>query len=159
MRITAAATVLALACASGASDAAAQEAFDACTVFTQEEAEKALGTKADPEPVNPKAKRPKVVLGCAYHGTKEGKPVSATAQFKFARTPDEQARAFDEARLQIQTKPMLLPGAEAFWAGKAGQMHVRKGKTWVTLTVGPAAVRERELDSARKLAESIAKKL
>lgn len=139
--------------------AAAQDAFDACTVFTQADAEKALGTSAAPEPVNPKVKRPKVVLGCAYHGNKEGKPVSATAQFKFARTPDEQGRAFDEARLQLQTKPMLISGAEAFWAGKVGQMHVRKGRAWMTLTVGGATIREREVDVAKKLAEVLVKKL
>jgi hypothetical protein len=108
MRNAAAATALAVASAFAAMPAAAQEAFDACTVFTQQEAEAALGTKAEPEPVNPKVKRPKVVLACAYHGNKEGKPVSATAQFKFARTPEEQARAFDEARLQLMTKPMIL---------------------------------------------------
>jgi hypothetical protein len=159
MRNAAAATALAVAFAFAAMPAAAQEAFDACNVFTQQDAEAALGTKAEPEPLNPKVKRPKVVLGCAYHGNKEGKPVSATAQFKFARTPDEQARAFDEARLQLMTKPMILSGAEAFWAGKVGQMHVRKGKAWVTLTVGPAAVRERELDNAKKLAEALVKKL
>jgi hypothetical protein len=159
MRNAAAATALAVASAFAAIPAAAQDAFDACTVFTQQDAEQALATKAEPEPVNPKAKRPKVVLGCAYHGNKEGKPVTATAQFKFARTPDEQARAFDEARLQLQTKPMILSGAEAFWAGKAGQMHVRKGRAWITLTVGPAAVRERELESAKKLAEALVKKL
>jgi hypothetical protein len=133
--------------------------FDACAVFTQADAERALGTSAAPEPVNPKARRPRVVLGCAYHGSKEGKPVSATAQFKFARTPEEQARAFDESRLQLQTKPMLLSGAEAFWAGKAGQMHMRKGRAWVTLTVGPEKVGERDLESAKRLAEVIAKKL
>jgi hypothetical protein len=159
MRNAAAATALALVFACAGMPVAAQDAFDACTVFTQGDAEKALGTKADPEPVNPKVKRPKVVLGCAYHGNKEGKPVSATAQFKLARTADEQARAFDEARLQLQTKPMILSGAEAFWAGKVGQMHVRKGRTWVTLTVGPAAVRDRDLDSAKRLAESLVKKL
>ena len=151
--------VLLTVVAAWASPAAAQDAFDACTVFTAADAEKALGTKAEPEPVNPKVKRPKVVLGCAYHGTKEGKAVSATAQFKFARTGDEQARAFEESRLQLQTKPMILPGAEAFWAGKAGQMHVRKGRAWITVTVGPAAVREREIESAKGLAEALIKKL
>ena len=151
--------LLAVFCAAAALPAGAQDAFDACTVFTQDDAAKALGSPANPEPVNPKVKRPKVVLGCAYHGSKEGKPTSATAQFKFARTPEEQGRAFEEARLQFQTKPMILSGAEAFWAGKAGQMHVRKGKTWVTLTVGSANVRERELESAKKLAEILVKKL
>lgn len=158
MRNTTAAAVMAVF-ALVAMPAAAQDAFDACTVFTQEDAEKALGTNADPEPVNPKAKRPRVVLACAYHGNKEGKPVSATAQFRFARTQDEQARAFDEARLQHQTKPMLLTGAEAFWAGKAGQMHVRKGRAWFTLTVGSANVREREFEAAKRLAETLVKKL
>jgi hypothetical protein len=147
------------ACVVLARPVAAQDAFDACTLFTAEDAAKALGTRAEPEPVNPKAKRPKVVLGCAYHGSKDGKPVTATAQFKFARTPDEQAKAFDEARLQLQTKPMILSGADAFWAGKVGQMHVRKGRAWMTLTVGPAAVREREVDSAKRLAEELVKKL
>ena len=152
------ALLAAVAFAAWASPAAAED-FDACHVFTLADAEKALGTKADPEPVNPKVRRPRTVLGCAYHGSKDGKPVSATAQFKFARTPEEQARAFDEARLQFQTKPMLLSGAEAFWAGKAGQMHVRKGRAWITLTVGPAAVRERDIGSAKALAEALAKKL
>ena len=149
----------AFAAAAAVVPAAAQEAFDACTLFTQEDAEKAIGGSMSPEPANPKVRRPRVVLGCAYHGSREGKPVSATAQFKFARTPDEQARAFDEARLQLQTKPMLLSGAEAFWAGKAGQMHVRKGRAWFTLQVGGATVREREIDSAKKLAETLVKKL
>jgi len=151
--------LLAVFCATAALPASAQDSFDACTVFTQEDAEKALATSAAPEPVNPKVKKPKVVLACAYHGSKEGKPVSATAQFKIARTPEEQGKAFEEARLQFQTKPMILSGAEAFWAGKAGQMHVRKGRTWVTLTVGGANIREREIDSAKKLAEILIKKI
>ena len=160
MRRTRAWAVLAtVAVATAVAPAAAQEAFDACNVLTEEDAEKVLAAPLSPEPVNPKARRPKVVLGCAYHGSKDGTPVSATAQFKFARTPDEQARAFDEARLQLQTKPMLMPGAEAFWAGKAGQMHVRKGRTWVTLQVGPANVRERDFETARRLAELVVKKL
>lgn len=159
MRIPKVLALLVTAFAAWTFPATAQEAFDACNVFTAEDAEKALGTKADPEPVNPKAKRPRTVLGCSYHGAKDGKPVSASAQFKFARTPDEQARAFDEARLQLQTKPMIISGAEAFWAGKAGQMHVRKGRAWVTLTVGPAGVRERDVESAKKLAEALVKKL
>ena len=159
MRMPRFTALLAIVAAAAAMPIAAQEAFDACTVLTQEDAAKALGTAAEPEPQNPKAKRPRVVLGCAYHGSKEGKPVSATATFKFARTPDEQARAFDEARLQLQTKPMLMTGAEAFWAGKTGQLHVRKGRAWVTLQVGPANVREREFEQARRLAEAVVKKL
>ena len=159
MRSPQALALLITAFAAWALPAAAEEAFDACHVFTAEDAEKALGTRADPEPVNPKARRPRTVLACSYHGSKDGKPVSASAQFKFARNADEQARAFDEARLQLQTKPLILSGAEAFWAGKAGQMHVRKGRAWLTVTVGPAPVPERDLESAKKLAEALVKKL
>ena len=139
--------------------AIAQDGFDACAVFTQDDAEKVLGTQASGEPVNPKAKRPKVVTSCTYTASKDGKALAASAQFKVSRNNDEAARHFDEERLKSQTKPMLISGAEAFWAGKAGQMHVRKGKTWVILSVGPAKVNEREIDQARKLAEILVKKL
>src|ERR1700740_192998 len=71
------------------SPAWAQEAFDACDVFTAEIAEKALGTAAAPEPVNPKVKRPKVVTTCTYTGAKDGKPVAASAQFRFAKNDAE----------------------------------------------------------------------
>ena len=43
--------LLAVALAACALPSAAQDAFDACTIFTAEDATKALGTKADPEPV------------------------------------------------------------------------------------------------------------
>ena len=157
MRFRQAFAILA-ACGAAAVPALAQD-FDACTVFTRDDAEKALGTAASGEPANPKAKRPKHVPSCTYTGSKDGKAVSATAQFKVARTNDEAARAFEETRLQVQTKPMLLTGAEAFWSGKNGQMYVRKGRTIITLAVGPAKVNEREIDAAKKLAEILAKKL
>ena len=54
--------------------AVAQEAFDACEVFTQADAEAALGTTAQPEPVNPKVKRPKVVSKCTYTGSRKASP-------------------------------------------------------------------------------------
>ena len=139
--------------------ASAQDAFDACDVFTAADAEKALGTAAAGEPANPKVKRPKVVGACAYSGFKDGKAVAAKAQFRFARSDDEAHRNFEDARLQLQTKPMLISGAEAFWSGKTGEMHVRKGRTWVTVSAGPAAVNERDAEPARKLAEAISKKL
>jgi hypothetical protein len=139
--------------------ASAQDAFDACDLLTADDAGKALGVAAAPEPANPKVKRPKVVAACAYHGTKDGKAVSAKAQFRFARSDAEANRAFEEARLKLQTKPMLISRAEAFWSGSTGEMHMRKGRTWVTITAGPAIVKEREVEGARKLAEAIAKKL
>src|SRR5258705_10084848 len=99
-----------------------QEAFDACDVFTQDDAQKALGTAAAGEPVNPKVKRPKVVAICTYSGFKDGKPVAASAQFKFGKTDADAHSAFEEHRMQVQTKPMLISGAEAFWSAKTGQM-------------------------------------
>jgi len=155
----------ALACAAlaGAALTAAaaprEEPFDACAVFTQADAEKALGTAAEPEPVNPRARRPHVVTTCTYTGTREGHPVAASVQFRFARTEPEARGAFEDARLQYQTKPLLLAGAEAFWSGKTGQMHLRKGRTWVTLSVGGPKPAERDPEAAKKLAEVLAAKI
>ena len=138
---------------------AAEESFDACEVFTQADAEQALGTTAAAEPVNPKVKRPRVVPNCTYKGFKDGKAVAATAQFKFGRTDNDARAAFEEARMQFQTKPMLISGAEAFWSAKTGQMNLRKGRTWVTVAVGSDRPGERDPGDARKLAEVLAKKL
>jgi hypothetical protein len=136
-----------------------QDAFDACEVFTQGDAEKALGTTAAGEPVNPKVKRPRVVAICTYNGFKEGKPVAASAQFRFGKSEPDAQKAFDDARMQFQTKPMLISGTEAFWSAKTGQMNLRKGRTWVTLSVGPQKLGERDLGDAKKLAEILAKKM
>lgn len=138
---------------------AAEEAFDACEVFTQADAEKALGTAAATDPVNPKVKRPKVIPNCTYKGFKDGKPVSVTVQFRFGRTDADAERAFEDARLQFQTKPMLISGTQAFWSGKTGQMNLRKGRTWITVAVGSDRPNERTPDDAKKVAEAIAKKL
>lgn len=150
--------ILAAAFAAAFIAPAMAQPFDACAVFTQQDAEAALGAAAVGETVNPK-KRPRVVTQCSYSAVKDGKPVAATAQFRFSRSDDEAERAFDDARLQHQTKPMLLTGAEAFWAGKSGVLHVRKGKAWITLSVGPEKIAERDLNDARKLAEILAAKL
>ena len=139
---------------------AAEEPFDACLVFTQADAEKALGTAAAPEPVNPKVKRPKVVLTCAYNGFKEGKPVEAKAQFRASRTEAETQHAFDEAKLKFATKPLLIPGVDAsFWSAKTGEMNVRKGRTWVVVSVGPPKPAERDMETAKGLAQALALKL
>jgi hypothetical protein len=147
------------AAAFAAAAAPVEEPFDACTVFTQVDAEKTLGTQMAAEPVNPKAKRPKVIPVCTYNGFKDGKPVAATVQFRFGRSESEARDAFEEARLQYQTKPLLLPDAEAFWSAKTGQMNLRKGRTWITVSVGTAKVGERDMDQARKLAELLATKI
>lgn len=156
MRSTA---ILVVTLASFASASVAQEAFDACEVFTQADAEAALGTTAQPEPVNPKVKRPRVVTKCTYTGFKEGKPVSAVAEFRFFRSEGDARSGFGDHRLQVQTKPILLSGTEAFWSSKTGQMNVRKDRTWVTLSIGPAKPSERDADQAKKAAELVVKKL
>jgi len=137
----------------------AQDAFDACDLFTQSDAEIALGTTASAEPVNPKLKRPKVIATCTYNGFKEGKAVAASALFRFGKTDADAQSAFNDARMQFQTKPMLISGSEAFWSAKTGQMSLRKGRTWVTVSVGPVKFSERGPDQAKKLAEILAKKI
>jgi hypothetical protein len=157
MRWTIVAGVALLALGNGAR--AAEEPFDACNLFTQADAQKALGT-AVVEESNPKAKRPRVVLACAYAGLKDGKAVEAKATFRFGRTEGEIQKAFDDSKLQIATKPMLLRGADAsFWSGKTGQMNVRKGRTWLTVSVGSPKPNERQVDPARALAEALAPRL
>lgn len=148
------------ALAAGFAQAAAAEDFDACTVFTPIEAQKALGTTVAGEAVNPKVKRPKVVTSCAYSGFKDGKPVEAKVQFRFGKAAAEVQRAFDEEKLKTATKPMLIAGTDsAFWSAKTGLMHVRKAATWVVIQVGGAKPAERELDPGRAVAEMLAKKL
>jgi hypothetical protein len=109
---------------------------------------------------NPKVKRPKVIPACTYTGFKEGHPVSATVQFRFGKNDAEARSAFDENKMQFQTKPLIIPGIEsAFWSAKTGQMNLRKGRAWVTLSVGSPKISERSLDDAKKLAEILAKKI
>jgi hypothetical protein len=61
--------------------------------------------------------------------------------------------------MQFQTKPMLIEGAQAFWAGKQGEMMLRKGRTWITISVGPAMPTQRDLNETRRLAEILVKKM
>jgi hypothetical protein len=160
MRMLNAMRIAALLAAAAASPSVwAQEAFDACDVFTQDDAQKALGTAAAGEPVNPKVKRPKVIPACTYNGFKDGKAVAATALFRFGKTESDAQKAFDDARMQFQTKPMLISGTDAFWSAKTGQMNLRKGRTWITLSVGPQKLSERDPGEAKKLAEILAKKM
>ena len=154
------AAALLLAANAFAAPKVAEEVFDACEIYTADEASKVLGAQANPEPVNPKVKRPKVIPVCTYFASKDGKSLATSVQFRFGKTDDEAKHAFDEARLQFQTKPLLIPGTqEAFWSAKTGQLHVRKGRTWLTVSAGPDKVSERDMNDARKLAETLAKKL
>ena len=138
--------------------AVAQEAFDACEVFTAQDAEAALGTGVFEATVF-KGKRPKVVPECKYTASKDGKNLSASAQFRFARNEADMRQAFADARMELQTKPLVITGQEAFWSGKTGTLHLRKGRTWVSVVVGPDKTTDRDMETARKVAEGIAKKL
>ena len=138
---------------------AAEEPFDACDVFTADDAQAALGVPAAAEPVNPKVKKPKVILTCTYTGFKDTKPVAATVLFRFGKTNEDAQRAFDDARLLFQTKPLLMSGAEAFWSSKTGQLNLRKGRTWATISVGSPKLSERDMADAKKLGEILLKKM
>ena len=143
----------------GTTGALAQDAFDACEVFTQADAKNALGMNVDPEPVNPKARRPKVISTCTWWATKDGKPISASANFRFARSDGDAQRAFGEEKLKFQSKPMLIGDATAFWSAKQGVVQLLKGRRWVVVTVGGAKPAERDAEAARKVAEVLEKKL
>ncbi|HEX3061932.1 MAG TPA: hypothetical protein VHP55_04660 [Usitatibacter sp.] len=160
MRIDSFIRILAMAAAGAAlTPALAQESFDACEIFTVEDAQKILGADAAAEPVNPKVKRPKVIPSCTYLATKDNVKVAATALFKWGKTNEDTQRAFEDARMQFQTKPMLISGTQAFWSGKTGQMNLRKGRTWITVAVGSERPNERTSEDAKKVAEALAKRL
>ncbi len=159
MRTILMAVAAALSAGGMAASALAQDAFDACEVFTQAEAEKALGVSVTPEPVNPKVKRPKVIPTCTWWGSKDGKPVSASTTFRISRTDAEAQHAFGEEKLRFQSKPMLINGASAFWSAKQGALHLLKGRTWIAVAVGGAKPADRDIEASRKLAEAMAKKL
>lgn len=143
----------------GTTGALAQDAFDACEVFTQADAQNALGMNVEPEPVNPKARKPKVIATCTWWAAKDGKPISASANFRFARTEGDAQRAFGEEKLKFQSKPMLIGDATAFWSAKQGVVQLLKGRTWVVVAVGGAKPAERDAETAKKVAEVLEKKL
>ena len=141
-----------------AMNAAAQEGFDACEVFTAQDAEAALGTQVQEATVF-KGKRPKVVPECKYTSFKDGKAAAATVHIRVARTEADAKQSFADARLEMQTKPLVVAGNEAFWAGKSGMLHMRKGRVWMTVAIGPDKPADRDMETARKTAEALAKKL
>jgi hypothetical protein len=150
----------AVALSASAAPAPQVQAFDACQVFTQADAEAALGGPAQPPAENPKVKRPKVVPACSYSGSRDGKAIAASAHFRIGKTDAETERAFEENRLQFQTKPLIIRGADAAcWSGRTGEMNVRKGRTWVAVAIGPQKPAERDMEAARKAAEALVKKL
>ena len=97
-------------------------AFDACTVFTQDDAENgARRRRPRREPVNPKVKRPKVVLGCTYTGFKDSKPVAATVQFKFGTPTPRSARPSTKRACSSRPSPCSSPAPRPSGAPRPGR--------------------------------------
>ncbi len=153
-------TMAVAAFTAAAAGAWAQEAFDACEVFTEAEATAVLGKGAAREEAPAaRGKRPRAVPSCTWTRASEGKAVFATATFRFARNDGEARRAFDSERLHFQTKPLLIAGAPAFWSAKQGSLQLLKGRTWVVIAAGGRDVADRDLEASRRLAEALVAKL
>ena len=131
--------------------------FNACAIFTAEDAAKAIGAPAEQEVV--KGKPQKVVTSCSYSGMLEGKQQLANVQFRFGRTPAEAVAGFKESRLEVRGKPVIISGNDAYWHTKQGQLHLVKGGTWLVITVGSFKENERQPEQARKLAELLLPKI
>lgn len=134
--------------------------FDACRVFTSQDAEKVLGVIVTQDVVNSKAKV-KVVLACNYTSTSgDARTLQvAGASFRFAHNDDEAKRSFSEARHGVRGKPMIVAGKDAFWIEKLGQLNVLKGNTWLTVSAGPVGMQGRDATPAIKLAEILLPKI
>jgi hypothetical protein len=127
-----------------------KDAFDACQVLTQADAEKALG-KAVAVPELPKGKKPVASATCTWMAGED----SVSAQFIGGKTDADVKKAFDEMRLQYQTKPVMMTGMEGFWSAKTGKFYALKGRTAVIVGLGSPKLNERDADKSRKLAESL----
>jgi hypothetical protein len=131
-----------------------KDAFDACQVLTQADAEKALG-KAVAVPELPKGKKPVVSSTCTWTAGED----SVSAQFIGAKTDAEAKKAFDEMRLQFQTKPVMMSGMEGFWSAKTGKFYALKGRTVVIVALGSPRLNERDAEKNRRIAEFLLNKL
>jgi hypothetical protein len=135
--------------------------FNACAVFSAEDATKVLGAEAEQEALKGKPPKvpPKFVPICTYNATVEGKPQFATVHFRFARTPAEAMASFRETRLEVRGKPVIINGHDAFWHPKLALLHLVKGATWVVIAAGPQKENERQPEQAKKLAELLIPKI
>ncbi len=131
-----------------------KDAFDACQVLTQADAEKALG-KPVAVPELPKGKKPVPSATCTWTAGED----SVSAQFIGAKTDAEAKKAFDEMRLQYQTKPLMMSGMEGFWSAKTGKFYALKGRTAVIVALGSPRVNERDAEKSRVIAEFLLNKL
>ncbi len=139
---------------------AAEEPFDACDVFTQADAEAALGTAARRGAGEPKVRRPKVIATCTYNGFKDGKPVAATVQFRFGRTEAEAQQRLrgrapavpDQAPAHLRRRGVLE--REDRPDEPAQGSHLGRRSRWARRRSS-----ERDMDEAKKLAEILATKI
>jgi hypothetical protein len=136
--------------------------FDACRIFTAEDAEKALAVAVKKDVVNSKVKsKDKTALACSYSsesGDVKAFQVAAVL-FRFARSDEEAKGLFSESRREVRGRPMIIAGADTFWDEKLGQLNVLKGNVWLIVTAGPAGQQKRESEAAKKLAETLIPKI
>ncbi|MBL8515875.1 MAG: hypothetical protein JNM76_02805 [Betaproteobacteria bacterium] len=131
--------------------------FNACALFTAEDATAVLGAPAEPEAT--KGKPPKVQPNCVYTATADGKPVLLSVQFRFFRSPAEAVAAVKEARLEARGRPFIIGGQDAYWHPKQAHLVITKGQAVVTITAGPLRESERVPEPARKAADVLLPKL
>lgn len=131
--------------------------FNACALFTAEDAAAVLGASAEQEAF--KSKAPKVQPNCVYTAKVDGKTQLVSVQFRFYRSPGEAVAALKESRLEARGQPLILGGQDAYWHPKQALLVVTKGHSMVTITAGPARETERLPELARKAAERLLPKL
>jgi hypothetical protein len=131
--------------------------FNACALFTTEDATAVLGAAAEAEAI--KGKPPKLQPNCAYTASVDGKPVQLSVQFRFFRSPAEAVAAVKEARLEVRGRPFIIGGQDAYWHPKEAHLVVTKGGAVVTITAGPPSEKERVPELARKAADLLLPKL
>lgn len=148
--------------AAAACQAQTPKDFDACRIFTTEDAEKVLAVAVKKDVANSKVKsKDKAVMACSYSSESgDAKPLQVAAVlFRFARSDEEAKRMFSESRLEVRGRPMIIARADTFWDEKSGQLNVLKGNVWLTVNAGPAGLQKREPEAAKKLAEALIPKI
>jgi hypothetical protein len=136
--------------------------FDACSIFTAEDAEKALAVAVKKDVISSKVKsKDKTALACSYSSESgDGKALQAAAVlFRFARSDEEAKGLFSESRREVRGRPMIIARADTFWDEKLGQLNVLKGNVWLTINAGSAGLQKHEPGAAKKLAEALIPKI
>jgi hypothetical protein len=127
--------------------------FNACLLFTAEDAGSVLGGPAEQELV--KGKAPKTSTQCVYLRQNAGRTLTASANFRFFRSSGEALATLKESRLEVRGRPLIINGQDAYWHPKAAHLVVAKGNAVVVLQVGSPTETERDPEVARKAAERL----